>query len=45
MVFDKHPEYKKKGGGRHLWATGYYVVLGITMDGHKDIHGHLERSA
>ena len=25
MVFDKHPEYKKKGSGRHFWATGYYV--------------------
>ena len=25
MVFDKHPEHKKKGGNRHFWATGYYV--------------------
>ena len=25
MIFDKHPEYKKKGDGRHFWATGYYV--------------------
>ena len=25
MIFDKHPEYKKKGGDRHFWATGYYV--------------------
>ena len=25
MIFDKHPEYKKKGVGRHFWATGYYV--------------------
>jgi len=25
MIFDKHPEYKKKGGGRHFWATGYFV--------------------
>ena len=25
MIFDRHPEYKKKGGGRHFWATGYYV--------------------
>ena len=25
MVFDKHPEYKSKSGGRHFWATGYYV--------------------
>ena len=25
MIFDKHPEYKKKGAGRHFWATGYYV--------------------
>ena len=25
MIFDKYPEYKKKGAGRHFWATGYYV--------------------
>ena len=25
MIFDKHPAYKKKGGNRHFWATGYYV--------------------
>ena len=25
MIFDKHPEYRKKGGSRHFWATGYYV--------------------
>jgi len=25
MIFDKHPQYKKKGQGRHFWATGYYV--------------------
>jgi putative transposase len=25
MIFDRHPEYKKRGGGRHFWATGYYV--------------------
>jgi putative transposase len=25
MIFDKHPEYKKKGANRHFWATGYYV--------------------
>ena len=25
MIFDRHPEYKKKGSGRHFWATGYYV--------------------
>ena len=25
MIFDKHPEYKKKSRGRHFWATGYYV--------------------
>ena len=25
MIFDKHPEYKIKGGNRHFWATGYYV--------------------
>ena len=24
-VFDKHPQYKKKGSGRHFWAKGYYV--------------------
>jgi putative transposase len=25
MIFDKHPENKKKGDGHHFWATGYYV--------------------
>ena len=25
MIFDKHPEYKKKGGNRHFWVQGYYV--------------------
>ena len=25
MIFDRHPEYKKKGSGRHFWAAGYYV--------------------
>jgi putative transposase len=25
MIFDRHPEYKKKNAGRHFWATGYYV--------------------
>ena len=25
MIFDKHPEYKQKQGGRHFWAKGYYV--------------------
>lgn len=25
MIFDKHPQYKKRGQGRHFWATGYYV--------------------
>ena len=25
MIFDKHPEYKQRGGNRHFWATGYYV--------------------
>ena len=25
MIFDKHPEYKKRVGNRHFWATGYYV--------------------
>ena len=25
MIFDKHPEHRKKGSGRHFWATGYYV--------------------
>ena len=22
MIFDKHPEHKKRGGNRHFWATG-----------------------
>lgn len=25
MIFDKHPQYKKKRQDRRLWATGYYV--------------------
>ena len=25
MVFDRHPEMKKKGESRHFWAVGYYV--------------------
>ncbi len=25
MIFDKHPEYRKKDGNRHFWAEGYYV--------------------
>jgi len=25
MIFDKHPEYKQKLGGRHFWARGYFV--------------------
>jgi len=25
MIFDMHPEYKQKQGGRHFWARGYYV--------------------
>ncbi|GIP31666.1 IS200/IS605 family transposase [Paenibacillus sp. J2TS4] len=24
MIFDRHPEYKKRGD-RHFWAKGYYV--------------------
>ena len=25
MVFDKHPQYKMKGQGRHFGAAGYYL--------------------
>jgi len=25
MIFDRHPEMKKKGESRHFWAVGYYV--------------------
>ena len=25
MLFDKHPEHRKKYAGRHFWARGYYV--------------------
>jgi putative transposase len=25
MLFDKHPEYRQKQGGRNFWARGYYV--------------------
>jgi putative transposase len=24
MIFDRHPEYRRKGN-RHFWAKGYYV--------------------
>jgi len=26
MIFDRHPEYRKKGADRHFWARGYYVA-------------------
>jgi len=26
MLFDRHPEYRSKWGGRHFWARGYYVA-------------------
>jgi len=26
MIFDRHPEYRKKGADRHFWARGYYVT-------------------
>lgn len=26
MLFDRHPEYRTKGGNRHFWARGYYVT-------------------
>lgn len=26
MLFDRHPEYRQKGGNRHFWARGYYVT-------------------
>jgi len=26
MIFDRHPEYRQKYGGRHFWARGYYVA-------------------
>lgn len=26
MIFDRHPEYRTKGGDRHFWARGYYVA-------------------
>ena len=25
MIFDRHPEFKKRGESRHFWAVGYYV--------------------
>lgn len=32
MVFDRFPQMKQ-GGGRHLWARGYYVsTVGINKD-------------
>ena len=26
MLFDRHPEYRRKWGDRHFWARGYYVA-------------------
>jgi len=26
MIFDRHPEYRRKGADRHFWARGYYVT-------------------
>ena len=26
MLFDRHPEYRRKNNGRNFWARGYYVV-------------------
>ena len=26
MIFDRHPEYRRKGADRHFWARGYYVA-------------------
>ena len=25
MIFDRHPEYKKRMADRHFWAKGYYA--------------------
>ena len=26
MLFDRHPEYRRRNAGRHFWARGYYVA-------------------
>ena len=26
MIFDRHPEYRRKGADRHFWARGYFVA-------------------
>ena len=26
MLFDRHPEFRRKSSGRNFWARGYYVV-------------------
>ena len=26
MLFDRHPEFRRKNSGRSFWARGYYVV-------------------
>ena len=26
MIFDRHPEYRRKGANWHFWARGYYVA-------------------
>ncbi|SDJ30253.1 IS200/IS605 family transposase [Natribacillus halophilus] len=33
MVFDRFPELRRYGNGRHLWAKGYYVsTVGLNKD-------------
>ena len=26
MLFDRHPEFRRKNSGRNFWSRGYYVV-------------------
>ena len=26
MLFDRHPEFRRKNSGRNFWARGHYVV-------------------
>lgn len=33
MVFDRHPEYRKKWGNLCFWVRGYYVVTVENVNG------------
>ena len=32
MLFDRHPEFRRKNSGRNFWKRGYYVVTVGTVN-------------